>query len=273
MCHGRWLEVPELRSKERQEERGHGTMYIHRYCSSSISSFITFLNVPFNARPAQHFRCTVRRRIPSSYHITNGSRSCRVTMEDVFPTVTALEPGWGTLRCRASERILPALQLHESQGTRIRLICGGTINSTALRQSSGTSRTHHPLAEVTVPPPPPSRPHVSPLALPLVSPARSLYQCYHGAPREGRAARPSQDILRQKLVIWQRIEGLVRKYGTGMKECGNARLFISLCSTSLSTPPRDQQDVEHSASICSSPNQQAEKKRVGGEVEERGWGR
>ncbi|KAF9492506.1 hypothetical protein BDN71DRAFT_1451347, partial [Pleurotus eryngii] len=47
-------------------------------------------------------------------------------VKDVFPTVAALEPGfcdgeredicrrWGTLRCRASERIPPALQLHES---------------------------------------------------------------------------------------------------------------------------------------------------------------
>ncbi|KAF9488453.1 hypothetical protein BDN71DRAFT_457891 [Pleurotus eryngii] len=176
-------------------------------------------NVPFNAHLAQHLRCTVRQRIPTSYQITNGSRCCQVTsppfptgfrLEDVFPTVATLETGvfngeregmgrrWGSLRYRVSEWIPSALTLHESGGSHVKgRICGGTINSTASRGLCATvagyalrcvlmgkaSRTHHPYAKVTVPPPPPSRPHVSPLVLPLVSPARSLYQCYHGAPR------------------------------------------------------------------------------------------
>ncbi|KAF9491240.1 hypothetical protein BDN71DRAFT_1453086 [Pleurotus eryngii] len=49
-------------------------------------------------------------------------------MEDVFPTVAALEPGF----CDGERE-----DLHESQGTCIRLICGGTINSTDLPHSGG----------------------------------------------------------------------------------------------------------------------------------------
>ncbi|KAF9491261.1 hypothetical protein BDN71DRAFT_1453171, partial [Pleurotus eryngii] len=64
MCHGRWLEVPELCSKERQEERRHRTMYTHRYCTSERVASVLLVLLWVNTANVQ---------------ITNGSGSCRVT--------------------------------------------------------------------------------------------------------------------------------------------------------------------------------------------------